>query len=46
MKSTSYSDGREIKIPFYIQFEVTNTHLVISGGDSNGNLKTAKIFWE
>jgi hypothetical protein len=46
IKSTKYNTGKEIKIPYGMQFEGTDDCLVIYARNTSGTLKTAKIPWE
>jgi hypothetical protein len=46
IRSTKYGKGRDIKIPYGMQFEATDDYLVIYARNTSGTLKTAKIPWK
>jgi hypothetical protein len=46
IKSKNYGDGKDIKIPYGMQFEVTDNYLIITAKNLLGLSKIAKIPWK
>jgi hypothetical protein len=46
IRNTKYNAGKDIKIPYGMEFEATDDCLVVTAKTTSGTLKKAKIPWE